>query len=83
MIPVTTVLGLVFVYMITGAVLVEVTFSLPGIGSLFIDSIHAVDIPMVQGLVMLVAVFIIVVHLIIDILYATIDPRVRFGKVSE
>ncbi len=83
LVPVTTVLGLVFVHMITGAVLVEVTFSLPGIGSLFVDSIHAVDIPMVQGLVMLVALFIIVIHLIIDVIYATVDPRVRFGRVRE
>lgn len=83
LIPVTTVLGLVFVHMITGAVLVEVTFSLPGIGSLFVDSIHAVDIPMVQGLVVLVAGFIVAIHLIIDVLYAVVDPRVRFGKVSE
>src|SRR5581483_7502136 len=83
LIPVTTVLGLVFVHMITGAVLVEVTFALPGIGSLLIDSIHAVDIPMVQGLVLVAAVFIVAVHLIIDILYAVVDPRVRFGRVSE
>jgi peptide/nickel transport system permease protein len=83
LVSVTTVLGLVFVHMITGAVLVEVTFSLPGIGSLFVDSIHAVDIPMVQGLVMLVAIFIVAVHLIIDVIYALVDPRVRFGRMEE
>ncbi len=83
LIPVTTVMGLVFVHMITGAVLVEVTFSLPGIGSLFVDSIHAIDVPMVQGLVILVAVFIVVVHLVIDVVYAAIDPRVRFGRMRE
>jgi peptide/nickel transport system permease protein len=83
LVSITTAIGLVFIYMITGAVLVEVTFALPGVGSLLIDSVQALDIPMVQAMALFIAVFIVVVHLGIDIAYALLDPRVRFGAAAE
>jgi peptide/nickel transport system permease protein len=83
LVSITTAVGLVFIYMITGAVLVEVTFALPGLGSLLVASVRSLDIPMVQALAMLIAVFVVVVHLAIDVVYALLDPRVRFGRVAE
>jgi peptide/nickel transport system permease protein len=83
LVPITTAAGLVFVQVITGAVLVEITFAIPGLGSLLVESVHAVDIPMLQGLVVFIAIFIVVLHLVIDVLYAVIDPRVRFGRVQH
>jgi peptide/nickel transport system permease protein len=82
LVSITTAIGLVFVYMLTGAVLVEVTFALPGMGSLLIDSVQALDIPVVQALTLMIAVFIVVVHLGIDVTYAILDPRVRFGRAA-
>jgi peptide/nickel transport system permease protein len=79
LVSVVTASGLVLIYMLTGAVLVEVTFTLPGVGSLLVDAVQGLDIPVVQGLVIVIAVFIVVVHLVIDILYRLIDPRIRFG----
>ncbi|MCL2780131.1 MAG: ABC transporter permease [Actinomycetia bacterium] len=82
LVPVVTAAGLVFVQVITGALLVEVTFTIPGVGSKLVDSVHAVDIPMLQGLVVFIAIFIVLLHLLIDVIYATVDPRVRLGKVE-
>lgn len=79
LVSVVTASGLVLIYMLTGAVLVEVTFTLPGLGSLLVDSVQGLDIPVVQGLVIVIAVFIVFVHLVIDILYRLIDPRIRYG----
>ncbi len=69
--------------MLTGALLVEVTFALPGIGSLFVESVNFRDIPMVQGLAMAVAILIILVNLVTDILYLYLDPRIRFDRVAS
>lgn len=82
LIPVVTASGLILGYMLTGAVLVEVTFALPGIGSLLVNSATFKDIPMVQGITVVVAILIIVVNLLTDVLYAIVDPRIRFGAVA-
>ncbi len=83
LIPVVTSAGLVFGYMLTGALLVEVAFALPGIGTLFVESVNFQDIPMVQGMAMVVATLIIVVNLATDILYLYLDPRIRFERVAS
>jgi len=75
--PIITAAGIVLTVMFTGAVLTEVTFALPGVGTLLIDSISSKDIPMVQGTTLLVAVLVVAVNLIIDLLYLVVDPRVR------
>lgn len=82
LIPIITAGGLLLGYMLTGAVLVEVTFALPGLGSLLVDSVTSKDVPMVQGLAMVVAFMIVIVNLLTDILYVFVDPRLRFGKGS-
>jgi peptide/nickel transport system permease protein len=76
--PVVTVLGLVFAAAITGAVLTEVVFALPGMGRLFVDSVSNRDFPVIQGLMMIFAGSYVFVNLAVDIVYAYIDPRVRY-----
>ncbi len=82
LVPVVTAAGLILGYMLTGAVLVEVTFALPGVGSLLVDSVGFKDVPMVQGVTMAIAFVIIMVNLLTDILYLFIDPRIRFSRVA-
>lgn len=82
LIPVVTSAGLILGVMLTGAVLVEVVFSLPGLGSLLIEAVNWRDVPVVQGLAVITAALIIVINLITDILYVVIDPRIRFGRVA-
>ncbi|MCD6289936.1 MAG: ABC transporter permease [Anaerolineae bacterium] len=79
LIPVVTVIGLQFGALLGGAVLTETVFGWPGMGQLLVDSIFARDYPMVQGIVLVFAVMLITVNLIVDILYAYIDPRIRYG----
>jgi peptide/nickel transport system permease protein len=82
LVPVVTAGGLVLGNLLAGAVLVEVTFALNGVGSLFVESVEAKDIPMVQGLAVLTAIIVVVINLITDLVYVMIDPRIRFGKVA-
>lgn len=77
MIPIVTVIGLQFGYLLGGAVLTESIFSIPGVGKLMVDSIKTKDYPIVQGGVLFIAVTFSVVNLFIDILYAFLDPRIR------
>jgi peptide/nickel transport system permease protein len=79
LVPVVTAGGIVLGALLTGAVLIEVVFALPGLGSLLIDSVNAKDIPMVQGLAILAATTIVLVNLLTDLLYLYVDPRIRLG----
>lgn len=83
LIPVVTAGGLLLGVMLTGAVLVEVTFSLPGLGALLVESVNFQDVPVVQALALLTAALVITVNLLTDILYVFIDPRIRFGKAAS
>lgn len=82
LVPVVTAGGLVVVGLVTGAVLVEVTFGLPGLGSLLVSAVQQRDIPVIQGIVLVVAAFVVLAHVAIDVLYTVIDPRIRFGRVE-
>jgi peptide/nickel transport system permease protein len=79
LVPIVTVFGLLFGFLIVGTVLVEHTFGLGGLGSLLIDAVQVRDYPVVQGATVFIAGLFIVINLIVDILYALIDPRVRYG----
>jgi len=83
LVPVVTAGGLIIGGLLTGAVLVEVTFSLAGVGSLLVESVVYHDIPVVQGLVMLFAAIIVLTNLATDILYLLIDPRIRFARMRR
>lgn len=76
-IPVVTVLGYRFTQMLGGAVLVEVPFNLPGLGTLAIDSTLAHDVPTLLGLVVLMTAFVIVTNLLVDVSYGYFNPKVR------
>ncbi|HLJ02868.1 MAG TPA: ABC transporter permease [Solirubrobacteraceae bacterium] len=76
--PVVTVLGLDTAILLGGAVLTESVFDIPGIGRLNYDAIQHSDFPIVQGTVLLAALFIVVANIVVDILYAYLDPRVRY-----
>ncbi len=77
--PIVTIFGLDVGLLLGGAVLTESTFSLPGLGKYAIDAITNQDLPKVMGVTLLAASFIVVANLIVDLLYAVIDPRVRLG----
>jgi len=77
LIPVVTVLGLQLGTLIGGAVITEYVFALPGVGRLVVDAVFARDYPLVQGVVLLIAVGFIVSNLLVDVLYGWIDPRIR------
>jgi peptide/nickel transport system permease protein len=83
LVPVVTAGGLIMGGLLTGAVLVEVTFSLAGVGALLVESVLYHDIPVVQGLVMLFATTIVLTNLVTDILYMLIDPRIRFARMRQ
>ncbi|EDL64952.1 nickel ABC transporter permease [Bacillus sp. SG-1] len=78
MIPVITVIGLNFGFLLGGTIITEQVFAINGVGRLMIDAIAARDFPMVQGSVLLVATLFVLVNLIVDIVYVFIDPRISY-----
>ena len=76
--PIVTILGLDLGILLGGAILTETVFNIPGIGRLAFDAIQKSDLPIVQGTVLIAAAFVILLNLIVDILYAFLDPRVRY-----
>ena len=78
LIPMVTMLGLQLPVMIGGAVIVEYIFSLPGLGSLTVDAINRRDYPIVSGINLFVAGFVLVINILVDISYAWLDPRIRY-----
>ncbi|MEH7349108.1 nickel ABC transporter permease [Gottfriedia acidiceleris] len=78
MIPVITVIGLNFGFLLGGTIITEQVFAINGVGRLMIDAIAARDFPMVQGAVLLVASMFVIVNLLVDILYVFIDPRISY-----
>lgn len=82
LIPVVTVLGLELGSMIAFAVVTETVFAYPGMGKLLIDSINRLDRPIIVAYLMLTVVIFVVINLIVDLLYAAIDPRVRLSETK-
>jgi peptide/nickel transport system permease protein len=78
LIPIVTVIGIIISLLLSGAVVTEALFSLPGMGQLLTQAVLSRDYPMVQGGLLLVTTFLVVVNILVDILYAMIDPRVRY-----
>jgi peptide/nickel transport system permease protein len=78
LLPVVTVVGLEFAFLIGGLVVTEQVFNLNGIGKLFVQAVARGDYTLIQGLVLLVAVFFVLVNFVIDMLYALLDPRIRY-----
>ena len=79
LIPVITIFGLQFGSLLAGTVIIETVFGRPGIGRLLVDAILNKDFPLVQGVVLFVAVSYVLINLVVDVVYAFVDPRVRYG----
>ncbi|MEZ5844980.1 MAG: ABC transporter permease [Hyphomicrobiaceae bacterium] len=79
MLPVVTVVGLEFAFLIGGLVVTEQVFNINGIGKLFVDATTRGDFTLIQGLILLIAVIFVVVNLVVDLLYAALDPRIRLS----
>ncbi|TME90895.1 MAG: ABC transporter permease [Chloroflexi bacterium] len=79
LIPVVTILGLQFGTLIGGAVITEYVFALPGVGRLVVDAVFSRDYPLVQGVVLLIAIGFILSNLVVDLVYGWLDPRIRYG----
>ena len=78
LIPIITVIGLQFGLLLGGAVLTETVFAWPGLGRLLYDSISARDYPMIQGVILIFGLLYIFVNLVVDLIYAFVDPRIRY-----
>ena len=79
MLPVITVIGFRIAFILSGTIIVETVFALPGIGRLFVDSVLRLDYQVVQSLVVVFAVLVVVVNLLTDLVYALVDPRIRIS----
>lgn len=79
LLPVVTIIGFRIAFVLSGTIIVETVFAMPGIGRLFYDSVLRLDYQVVQSLVVVFAVLVVVVNLITDLLYALIDPRIRIS----
>ncbi len=79
LIPVVTIVGLQVGTLLGGAIIIESLFSLPGIGKLVVDSIFQRDFPLVQGVVLFLALVFLGTSLLVDLLYAYLDPRIHYG----
>jgi len=77
LIPVVTILGPLFAFLVTGSVVVEDVFNIPGIGRAFVVAVASYDYPMILGTTILFSLVIAVANLLVDVLYVFIDPRVR------
>lgn len=80
LIPIITIAGTQLGDIFTGSILIESIFSMPGMGKLMLDAINARDLPLIQGGVMYIALICVIVYLVVDILYAVVDPRIRLGE---
>lgn len=78
LIPVVTIVGLQFGYLLGGAVVIENVFALPGVGRVVVDAINQRDYPLVQGTVFLIAALFVVINLVVDLSYGLINPRIRY-----
>ncbi|TIQ24531.1 ABC transporter permease, partial [Mesorhizobium sp.] len=77
-VPILTVIGLSFAYLIGGVVLTETVFNIPGIGRLVVGAINNRDYPIIQGVVILTSGLYVLINLIVDLAYTLIDPRIRY-----
>ncbi|MGM0875694.1 MAG: nickel ABC transporter permease [Bacillota bacterium] len=80
LLPVITVFGLSIGSLLGGAVVIEILFSWPGLGSMAVDAIFSRDYPVIQGYVLLTGIFVVILNLLVDLSYYLIDPRIKQGK---
>jgi peptide/nickel transport system permease protein len=78
--PVVTIIGIEFAFLIGGLIVTETVFNLPGVARYLVDAIQVRDYPIVQNLAMLIAVVVVFANLSVDLLYTWLDPRIKYGK---
>jgi peptide/nickel transport system permease protein len=78
MVPLLTIIGIFIAIAMTGTVLTETVFTRPGLGKMLVDAINSRDYPLAQGAITVFTIVIIGVNLIVDILYAVVDPRINY-----
>jgi glutathione transport system permease protein len=78
LIPVVTMMGLQFGFLLGGSIVVETVFNWPGLGRLLVDSVNQRDYPVIQGLVLLFSMEFILINLLVDVLYGAINPSIRY-----
>jgi peptide/nickel transport system permease protein len=78
LIPIITVIGVQVGYLLGGAVVTEQVFTLPGVGRLVLDAVGQRDYPLVQGTIIFIAAMFMLSNLVVDLLYAYLDPRIRY-----
>lgn len=79
MLPVVTVIGIEFAFLMGGLVVTEQVFNLNGVGKLFVESVTQADYTLTQSLVMLVVFIYVVINFLVDLMYAWLDPRIRYS----
>jgi peptide/nickel transport system permease protein/oligopeptide transport system permease protein len=79
LVPIVSMMGMQFAYMMGGAIVVENVFAWNGVGRLAIEAVFARDYPLIQGFILFFATVVVVVSVVIDLLYALLDPRIRYG----
>ncbi len=80
MVPVITVIGISFGLLLSGSVVIETVYSLPGMGRLLANAVFGRDYPLIQGGLLVTAAMLVLLNLVVDVLYAVIDPRVKYGQ---
>ena len=79
MVPVITVIGISFGLLLSGSVVIEIVYSLPGMGRLLANAVFGRDYPLIQGGLLVTAAVLVLLNLVVDLLYAVVDPRVKYG----
>ncbi len=79
LLPVVTVVGLDFGVLLGGAIITETVFAWPGIGRLIVNAIYQKDFPIVESAVVIIAAVLVTLNLLVDLTYAYLDPRIRYG----
>jgi len=77
-VPIVTIIGIAIAILVSGVVVTESVFVIPGLGSLTLDAIQGRDYPTVQALIILFSVFYVAINLIIDVIYTLLDPRISY-----
>ncbi|WP_027038765.1 ABC transporter permease [Mesorhizobium ciceri] len=77
-VPILTVIGISFAYLISGVVITETVFNIPGIGRLVVDALDSRDYPLIQGVLILVSGLYVLINLVVDLSYTLVDPRIRY-----
>lgn len=83
LVPVVTAVGLILVGLVAGAVFIETVFSVPGMGTALVNAVKMRDMPLIQGVVLLISAWVVITHILVDIAYVFIDPRIGFGRAGH